>query len=216
MINNMKLIFTIIFMLLVSESLHSKNLALFKISPKLPTYERLEGYREKFTCISDEDFFSGMHWNHKIKIYIKGDTKAYVINHIQYLLRYLSDDLDEDLEETVYDVIGEKFSYTPGTIIIKENYLEKEELLTPLFLTVMIKHKAGYAPDSGDWEYLKISKDGFLILGGKATNEAVKKDCFECHANLKSQDFTFASSFGRVNASNHLEKLIKSLHRVKN
>ena len=210
----MKGLLIFVFIISFPGLIFSEEPAKFKIASDLPSYKVLNGYREKFTCLSDGTFFSGMHWNHKIKIYIKGDTRAYVKNHIQYLLRFLSDDLDEDLEDTVYDAIGESFSYEPGTIIIKENYLEQNGQLLPLFLTVMIKHKAGYEPSSGDWEYLKISKEGSLILGGKASNAAVKKDCVECHENLKAQDYTFASTLGRVDG-NHLEKLIKSLHRVK-
>lgn len=211
----MRLLFICIFMNSFVETACSEDLSVFNISKELTSYDALKGYREKYTGLSDDSFFSGMHWNHKIKVYINGDAKAYVRNHIQYLLRYLSDDLDEDLEDAVYDAIGERFSYAPGTIIIKENYLEKNGELSPLFLTVMIKHDAGYAPKSGDWEYLKISKSGSLILGGKASDEAVRKDCFECHENLKTQDFTFASTLGRVKGNNHFEKLIKSLNRVK-
>jgi hypothetical protein len=78
--------------------------------------------------------------------------------------------------------------YPPGTIILKQKFLDMAAKRTELF-TGMLKRKKGYAPEVGDWE--------FFILNDQATQVRSVKDerisCASCHELFNDTDFVSRS-----------------------
>ena len=69
-----------------------------------------------------------------------------------------------------------KPQFPAGTVIVKEK-LARAGSKTPELLTAMVKRTAGYAPGSGDWEYLTL--DG---SGARVTARGNLETCRSCHA----------------------------------
>ena len=70
-----------------------------------------------------------------------------------------------------------------GSMIVKEK-LGSPDSATPEVLTVMIKRKAGYNPENGDWEYLVLDGAASKIVErGKLTR------CSSCHSSYGHSDF---------------------------
>ncbi len=69
----------------------------------------------------------------------------------------------------------------PGSMIMKENFNKKKELvaLTPMYRV------EGYNPDGGDWYWAKMGPDGKVMAEGKI------KGCIDCHARVKKRDWVF-------------------------
>lgn len=86
---------------------------------------------------------------------------------------------------------------TDGYVIVKENYPEKDEAkLGPV--TVMKKIE-GYAPDAGDWFWVKYGPDGSILeneagmpLAGRVAKGS-DQGCIACHANAGGGDYLFAN-----------------------
>ena len=73
--------------------------------------------------------------------------------------------------------------FPAGSMIVKEK-LGSRDSTTPEVLTVMIKRKPGYNPESGDWEYLVLDGAATKIVEqGKLTR------CSSCHNYYKHSDF---------------------------
>ncbi|HCO11833.1 MAG TPA: hypothetical protein DIT19_01220 [Desulfonauticus sp.] len=71
------------------------------------------------------------------------------------------------------------------TIVVKENYGKDKQLKA---ITVMYKVK-GYAPQSGDWFWVKYSPQGKIDKEGKV------KGCIGCHQIHKYNDYIFLHQF---------------------
>ncbi|MBD3163203.1 MAG: hypothetical protein GF328_13960 [Candidatus Latescibacteria bacterium] len=84
-----------------------------------------------------------------------------------------------------------------GAIIIKENYAKKSEDALKS-LTVMQKRE-GYAPDHGDWFWVKYGPDGEVMAnenGVKLAGRVAKgtgKGCIACHENAEGDDYVFTN-----------------------
>jgi Cytochrome P460 len=96
---------------------------------------------------------------------------------------------------TVYvNKIGQKAMMTEkkpnfpvGSVIVKEKTLA-EDSSSPELLTVMIKHKKGFNPETGDWEYMVVNGAATKIEGrGNLEN------CHTCHIYNKENDYIFRS-----------------------
>jgi hypothetical protein len=77
--------------------------------------------------------------------------------------------------------------FPPGTILVKEK-LSSADSLAPDLLTVMVKRKAGYDPEHGDWEYLTLDGAATTI-----TSRGKLASCQSCHDEKKSDDYVFRS-----------------------
>ena len=66
-----------------------------------------------------------------------------------------------------------------GSIIVKENFTADKKLSG---VTVMAK-VAGYNPDDGDWFWAKYDPKGKIDVEGRV------KECYECHAGVKDNDY---------------------------
>ena len=67
----------------------------------------------------------------------------------------------------------------PGSIIVKENYSQTEELAA---ITVMAKVE-GYDPEHNDWFWAKYTPAGETQASGKPNG------CISCHAGMKKNDY---------------------------
>ena len=87
--------------------------------------------------------------------------------------------------------------FPPGSVIVKQKWgiissknpnADKSQppklSASPELLTVMIKHRAGYAPANGDWEYMLT--DG---AGEKVTQRGQIESCQGCHRPYKESDY---------------------------
>jgi hypothetical protein len=72
-----------------------------------------------------------------------------------------------------------------GSVIVKEK-LPDEKSQTPELLTVMIKQKKGFNPESGDWEYMVT--DG---AGEKVEGRGDLQNCQACHFAKEKTDYVF-------------------------
>jgi len=66
-----------------------------------------------------------------------------------------------------------------GSIIVKENFTADKKLSN---VTVMAK-VTGYNPEYGDWFWAKYDPQGKVAAEGKV------KECYECHAGVKDNDY---------------------------
>ncbi len=81
--------------------------------------------------------------------------------------------------------------FPEGTIVLKEKLDSADPGSKPILITAMIKHKAGYDPQHGNWEYVVTNGDGSqLEARGKLAN------CGGCHAQKKNTDFVFRDEMG--------------------
>ena len=74
-------------------------------------------------------------------------------------------------------------TFPVGSILLKEK-LDVKQLDKPTLFTGMIKRKAGYFPDCGDWE--------FFTLDGELTKVAARgklESCAACHRTYAKSDF---------------------------
>ncbi len=86
------------------------------------------------------------------------------------------------LNEAAFKALQEKPGTMPdGAIIVKENYTPDKTLDS---ITVMYK-KAGYAPDKGDWFWVKYGPQGEVQAAGQPAG------CLSCHAAVRSNDYIF-------------------------
>lgn len=147
-----------------------------------------------------EKFFSGMHWNHNVAVFMSSGEEEYIHNYRAFQL--LSDeDLaydyeDEHGEEALESAISFK-SYTTGTVSIKEHYLSNGPThmqTAPVSYAIMVKREAGFNPESGDWEYAWVARDGSILLRGVGKTDVVKNTCHNCHADVKDRDYLFSTS----------------------
>jgi hypothetical protein len=85
-------------------------------------------------------------------------------------------------------MMEEKAPHFPqGSVIVKEK-LTTPESATPELLTVMIKRKPGYNPESGDWEFVVLDGEGRTVQArGKLEN------CQSCHLMDKATDYVSRS-----------------------
>lgn len=153
--------------------------------------EDLHDYRTDWTRLTGFEY-SGLHWQQFIAIYINREADVYTYNFNQYIRYY------QDLEEYDEDEISEPIfkKYTPGTIILKENFAAKNGSPdTPLTITMMIKHAPGYDPQNGDWEYVQSTSSGEIILSGNEQDPAVKTACANCHINIAERDYIFTNFY---------------------
>lgn len=86
---------------------------------------------------------------------------------------------------------AESVGFPEGSVIVKEKYETVKSSLKikpdspPKLMTVMVKRKKGYAPKTGDWEYLVTKGSGELQERGKIER------CQNCHAKRKKTDYVF-------------------------
>lgn len=181
-----------------SENKVPQNLISSRESPfATPKDERLASviadYRAQWFRMTGLNF-SGMHWNQSVMVFLNQDPKTYRHNHFEYLRRF-QEDLDEELDA---DELKPYRFYQPGTVLVKENfYTLANEPVTPVSLTIMIKHDPGYDPENGDWEYIQISAAGDTIVADKADNPAVKALCSDCHRNMADRDYLFHTMYNQ-------------------
>jgi hypothetical protein len=72
-------------------------------------------------------------------------------------------------------------SLPDGSMVVKENYSPDKKLAA---ITVMYKKK-GYAPEDGDWFWLKYGPDGKIMKEGKVGG------CIGCHKPVADNDWIF-------------------------
>jgi len=85
-----------------------------------------------------------------------------------------------------------------GSIIIKENYGEKDETRL-MALTVMKKIK-GFNPDESDWFWVKYTAQGDidknemgLSMAGKI-GKGMSSGCIPCHSQAKDRDYIVSTA----------------------
>ncbi|EGJ48948.1 cytochrome P460 family protein [Desulfocurvibacter africanus] len=71
-----------------------------------------------------------------------------------------------------------------GSMIVKENYSPDKKLMA---VTAMYK-KQGFAPQSGDWFWIKWMPDGKIEAAGEVG------DCLKCHEQAKGSDYLFTAA----------------------
>lgn len=151
-----------------------------------------QDYRQTYEQVAGP-LFSGMHWNHFIRVYSKHGTAAYRHNSQEFQRYYQSDeDWMEDLPEPDYR------TYPVGSVIIKENFWEVDNQPGKAHaLTIMVKRAAGFDPDHGDWEYIELDRKGVERLRGNARQSEVALRCANCHESVKDRDYIFAIESGK-------------------
>jgi hypothetical protein len=75
-------------------------------------------------------------------------------------------------------------TFAEGTVIVKEKLTAKDDK-GPHELGIMIKRESGYAPESGDWQYV------FVDSKGNVTEKQRKLDCARCHQIQADSDYVY-------------------------
>jgi hypothetical protein len=78
--------------------------------------------------------------------------------------------------------------YPPGTLILKQKFLDAVGKKTELF-TGMLKREKGYAPQVGDWEFFVLNAQATRVTSMK--NELIS--CATCHESFRDTDFVSRS-----------------------
>jgi hypothetical protein len=74
--------------------------------------------------------------------------------------------------------------FASGSVIVKEK-LRTKDATDPLGLGVMIKRQAGYAPGSGDWDFI------FVDYTDDNGREVSAPNCVKCHKQMAKHDYVF-------------------------
>lgn len=147
-------------------------------------------FRTEFKKLSTLEF-SGLHGNRNLQVYINKNASAFVNNHQNYRRKFEAD--DDDAGSSVDGYVA----YPAGTIIVAAHYDPKIKKVTPQvmpdFVTMMLKRAPGYDPDNGNWQYVKVTNKGRVIVDGSAQNYAARVVCVECHRNVRNRDNIFAT-----------------------
>jgi hypothetical protein len=85
-----------------------------------------------------------------------------------------------EAEKTIRSGLGK---YPANSLIVKAKYPRANRKNIELY-TVMRKMDAGYAPESGDWEYAVVDGAARHVLA-----RGLISSCVECHQEYKSTDF---------------------------
>ncbi len=94
------------------------------------------------------------------------------------------------VNEPALRAIEERSGQMPnGAIIVKENYTPERQLAG---VTVMYK-KTGFAPEAGDWFWLKYSPEGQIEEEGQV------QGCIGCHSRAANNDYLFTGNIGGGN-----------------
>lgn len=169
----------------------------FSVSPfDIPEQyqSELSDYRSNWDRLTGFEY-SGLHWEQFIVVYINKDSDVYKYNFAEYE-RFYQDNDEDEVDE---DAQPNFRLYSPGTIVLKENFSgESGSPDTPISITMMIKHKPGYDSRHGDWEYVQFAPDGQLIMNGKATDPVIQSACSGCHINMESRDYIFANYYSKA------------------
>lgn len=82
-----------------------------------------------------------------------------------------------------------KVSHLPtGSALVKEKWLDPDKG-PPTEYAAMVKHKAGYDPDHGDWEYVFTH----VPDGQRKVERGRMTTCIECHKNAAAHDYVFGT-----------------------
>jgi len=105
--------------------------------------------------------------------------------HGALLTTYVSDSAHDAL-------VNKKGSMPDGAIVIKENYMPDKKLGA---ITVL-KKKAGYNPDAGDYFWVKFGGEGSVLTkkmddGSEMSLAGKVPGCIGCHSAVKVNDFLF-------------------------
>jgi len=77
--------------------------------------------------------------------------------------------------------------FPAGSVIVKQKLATKSSR-APELLTIMVKEKAGWDAQNGDWRYIVTSGSGKKIYA-----QGKLKNCQACHIPRKDGDYTFRS-----------------------
>jgi hypothetical protein len=114
----------------------------------------------------------------------RADAPANPHRH-KYLMVYVNDTGRQAMLEQKNPAFPE------GSVIVKEKLSEKSSQ-TPELLTVMIKHRTGFNPANGDWEYMVVDGTGTNVSAhGKLEN------CQSCHSAKPETDYVFRTYLPR-------------------
>jgi hypothetical protein len=83
--------------------------------------------------------------------------------------------------------------FPEGSVIVKEKLPDENSRTPPELLTVMIKQKKGFNPESGDWEYMVV--DG---AGEKVEGRGDLQNCQACHFNRQETDYLFRTYLSKA------------------
>lgn len=93
--------------------------------------------------------------------------------------------LTTHLNALAHDALtGRASAMPPGAVIVKENYTPDSTLAA---ITIMYK-APGYAPDHGDWFWMKRGADGAVEASGRV------QSCIECHGSRMDNDYIQTSA----------------------
>ena len=183
-----------IIVLSLSFSLQANPFGVYPFESPKKYAEQLKDYRDSWTRLTGFEH-SGLHWQQFVVVFINKDADVYEHNYKEYLRYYQDYDEDEDEDE----IEPPQFkSYSPGTIILKENFASGEGIPNNgISVTLMIKREAGFDSANGDWEYVQYSKNGDLMVAGSSQDPVVKEVCASCHLNIADRDYVFANIFSK-------------------
>ena len=146
----------------------------------------LQQYRQGWTQATALER-SALHWNQGVVIYLNQGMARYRNNHaVQKDMRH-----GEELTETR----SSGFTvYSPGTIVLKENYvLEHGGPPRPASVTAMIKRENGYDPAMGDWQFVQFDPTGQILVNGSSRDPGVDAACAACHRGMVERDYVFST-----------------------
>lgn len=173
------------------------NIEIFKASKENKAL--YHDYRTKWLRVTGFEL-SSLHWNQFVAVFINQAPEIYRNNYLEFL-RTSQDDYDEDDDEEDGGGPVKYKKYPVGTLIAKEGFSSQHgKPGDPTFLVIMKKHKPGYDPKYGDWEYMQFTADGTTMLRGKSSDPAVNKACAACHINVADRDFVFSSYYSGTSA----------------
>ena len=87
-------------------------------------------------------------------------------------------------------------AFAEGTVIVKEK-LAKKASKDAMELGVMIKREKGFAPKSGDWQFI------FVDAKGTVTDQQSKlENCASCHRLREKDDFVFRKATSKTAKDN--------------
>lgn len=107
--------------------------------------------------------------------------------HGKWVKFYLNDKAAASMEQGFQD----------GSVIIKENFTQKN--VDSLAAVTIMQKRQGYAPDNGDWFWVKYGPQGSVLKNPKGMSLAGRvakgtgQGCIACHTKARGGDLVFTN-----------------------
>ncbi len=168
--------------------LKSDDVSLVQAQTKVIAPKEIEDYK-KWTKVNDSEKMLEDALSRSCALLKTPKGEPLIQATSPHLDKYITVYVNDIGRKAMLEQLNPKFP--EGSVIVKEK-LPDEKSQTPELMTVMIKQKEGFNPESGDWEYMVVNGSGKEVEArGKLEN------CQDCHFTQSRRGYVFREYLSR-------------------